>query len=86
MVITEIRFCGSPSNKTEVSGETFGLSEREMEVCKHVVAGHPNGEIAKMLNTAENTVKTILVRVFAKVDVKDRTSLAVFLLRNGVLR
>ncbi len=49
------------------------LSPREREVLRLVAAGRSNPEIAVELFIGEATVKTHLQKVFAKLDVDDRT-------------
>jgi DNA-binding NarL/FixJ family response regulator len=50
------------------------LSEREREVLTLVATGATNREIAAALAVSEATVKTYLTRVFAKLEVSDRTA------------
>lgn len=50
------------------------LSAREVEVLPLVARGHTNAEIGQALHISEATVKTRLPRVFAKLDVSDRTA------------
>lgn len=48
--------------------------------------GLTNAEIGKRLVIAEATVKTHLLRLFAKLDVNDRTRAVVVALERGLLR
>ena len=48
------------------------LSPREKEVLVLVADGHSNAVIAEQLNISENTVDTMLRRVFAKLGVHNR--------------
>jgi len=50
------------------------LSEREREVLTLVATGATNRDIAAALAVSEATVKTYLTRVFAKLEVGDRTA------------
>ncbi|MEU9075329.1 response regulator transcription factor [Kitasatospora sp. NPDC048538] len=50
------------------------LSPRELEVLELVAAGSTNREAAARLFISEATVKTHLIHVYAKLDVKDRAS------------
>jgi DNA-binding NarL/FixJ family response regulator len=50
------------------------LSDREREVLTLVATGATNREIASALAVSEATVKTYLTRVFAKLEVSDRTA------------
>ena len=49
------------------------LTPREREVLALVAAGESNRRIARRLYIGEATVKTHLIKVFAKLDVSDRT-------------
>jgi DNA-binding NarL/FixJ family response regulator len=50
------------------------LSAREMEVLRFVAAGSTNRETAKRLFISEATVKTHLLHIYAKLEVRDRAS------------
>jgi DNA-binding NarL/FixJ family response regulator len=61
------------------------LTAREKEVLNGVADGLSNVDIAKRLIIGEATVKTHLLRVFAKLDVSDRTHAVVVALERGLL-
>ncbi|MFI6284127.1 response regulator [Streptomyces sp. NPDC051018] len=61
------------------------LTSREAEVLGGVADGLSNAEIGRQLFIAEATVKTHLLRVFAKLDVSDRTHAVVVALERGLL-
>jgi DNA-binding NarL/FixJ family response regulator len=50
------------------------LSPREVEVLRLVARGLSNGDIGRALHIGEATVKTHLLRAFAKLGVSDRTA------------
>jgi predicted ATPase/DNA-binding CsgD family transcriptional regulator len=52
------------------------LTERELEILKLLVTGHSNGEIAKSLFIALETVKWYNRRIFEKLQVSNRTEAA----------
>ncbi|RPF22178.1 response regulator [Myceligenerans xiligouense] len=56
------------------SVRTDRLTPREIEVLALVASGRSNAEIGARLFITEATVKTHLIRVFAKLDVQDRTA------------
>jgi len=56
------------------------LSLRERQVVDLVRQAKPNKEIAYQLHLSEGTVKEYLNRIFRKVDVSNRTELAVWAL------
>lgn len=61
------------------------LSEREVQVIRLVARGCSNQEIADELFLSLETVRTYLKRMFAKLDVHDRTHLAVLAYEAGLL-
>ncbi|MGI5206624.1 response regulator [Spirillospora sp. CA-108201] len=65
--------------------EPVALTAREIEVLRAVADGLSNAEIGRRLVIAEATVKTHLLRVFAKLDVADRTRAVVVALDRGLL-
>lgn len=61
------------------------LTAREAEVLNAVADGLSNADIGRRLVIAEATVKTHLLRIFAKLDVADRTRAVVVALEQGLL-
>jgi DNA-binding CsgD family transcriptional regulator len=53
----------------------YGLSPRERDVCREVMAGHPTADIASNLFVSQNTVQDHLKSAFAKVGVRSRGEL-----------
>ncbi|WP_378740599.1 response regulator [Nocardia brasiliensis] len=65
--------------------EPIALTAREIDVLHAVADGLSNPEIGKRLTIAEATVKTHLLRIFAKLDVSDRTHAVVVAMNRGLL-
>ncbi|MBE1492094.1 response regulator [Plantactinospora soyae] len=61
------------------------LTSREIDVLNGVADGLNNADIGRRLFIAEATVKTHLLRIFAKLDVSDRTHAVVLALERGLL-
>jgi DNA-binding NarL/FixJ family response regulator len=62
------------------------LTPREIEVLSHVAQGLSNREIGVRLHLGEATVKTHLLKAFAKLDVADRTRAVTRAMELGILR
>ena len=60
-----------------------GLSEREEQILRDLVKGHPNKIIARKLDIAEATVKVHMKSVLRKIRVANRTQAAIWALENG---
>jgi two-component system, NarL family, response regulator LiaR len=60
------------------------LTERELEVIRLVAEGRTNREIAETFVISEKTVKTHISHILAKLDLKDRTQLAIYAIREGL--
>lgn len=75
---------GSPNQTLEViEGEYESLSLRETEISKLVSAGKSNKEISELLFITEGTVKNHITKILAKLQLRDRTQLALFTKENS---
>jgi two-component system NarL family response regulator len=61
------------------------LSNREMAILQLLAKGRSNKEIASSLFIAEDTVKSYLKSLFAKLNVHDRTGAVINALRHGIV-
>ncbi|MCR4651042.1 MAG: response regulator transcription factor [Lachnospiraceae bacterium] len=60
----------------------YDISEKEYEVIQLVAEGYSNKEIAGKLFLSEGTVRNYLSTILEKLDLRDRTQLAIFYLKN----
>lgn len=60
----------------------FNLSEREFEVLALIAEGLSNKEIAEKLFLGEGTVRNYVTNILEKLELRDRTQLAIFYLKN----
>jgi two-component system NarL family response regulator len=61
------------------------LTDRELEVLRCLAKGRNNREIAASLFISEDTAKTHLKNVFAKLGVEDRTGAVLAAVRHGIV-
>lgn len=61
------------------------LSERELEILKHMAAGDSNKEIAAHLFITEGTVKNHVTNILGKLGVRDRTQAALRARELGII-
>lgn len=65
--------------------KAFGLTRREIEIVRAVVAGRSNKEIAHQSAITENTVKSHLTHIFNKLGASNRVELALFAAHHGII-
>ena len=58
----------------------FGLTPREIEITILISKGYSNKEISEKLYLGESTIKNYISSILAKLDLRDRTQIAVFYL------
>lgn len=63
------------SNKVNTWGQEHNITNRQLEVLRHVKNGYSNDEIASQLSITKRTVKAHLGALFEKLDAKSRTEL-----------
>jgi len=61
------------------------LTEREVQIMRYLAMGMSNKEIADEMAYAEKTIKNYLSTIFQKLHLRDRTQVAIFALRHGLL-
>ena len=85
---TEIarRLAGSPAAASVVDSkarlEALGLAPREAEILTLIAEGLSNKEIAGQLNLSDGTVRNYVSEMLVKLNVRDRTQLAILYYRS----
>lgn len=79
-IITRLPDFLSKTNKFDYT--TQGITEKELRIIELVAEGLSNKEIASQLFLSEGTVRNYLSSILEKLDLRDRTQLAVFYYQN----
>jgi DNA-binding NarL/FixJ family response regulator len=79
-------FCQRPPPGPATPHQLRNLTDRELEVLRHVGHGRSNAEIARDLFLSEATVKTHLAHVMQKQALRDRVQAVVLAYEAGLVR
>lgn len=66
--------------KNKFDYEDYGISKKELQVIAFVAEGMSNKEIAEEIFLSEGTVRNYISSILEKLDLRDRTQLAVYYL------
>jgi two-component system, NarL family, response regulator LiaR len=78
-LVRELRSPKRPADASEP------LTERELDVLRHIAAGATNKAIARDLGVGEATVKSHVSNLLAKLGLKSRTQAALHAVREGIV-
>jgi len=62
------------------------LTEREVEVLRHIASGNRNKDIAGLLFISEETVKVHIKHIMEKLNASDRTQAVAIAVRRGIIQ
>lgn len=65
--------------------DQYDLSPMEIKIIQQMVNGKSNKEIAIKLNFTEGTIKNKVSKLLSKLDLKDRTQIAVFAIKHNLI-
>lgn len=69
------------NRKTSIDYSMYDISKKEEEIMAEVAAGYSNKEIAGRLFLSEGTVRNYISTILEKLELRDRTQLAIFYLK-----
>lgn len=72
---------GSAASSGRKRLSDFGLSDTEQQIVRKIADGLSNREIAQTLYLSEGTVKNYISEILDKLELRDRTQIAIFYLR-----
>ncbi|RKI38862.1 DNA-binding response regulator [bacterium D16-51] len=75
-IVSKIPELLQPSSSFDYS--VYGINEKELGIIQFVADGYSNKEIASKLFLSEGTVRNYLSTILEKLELRDRTQLAVF--------
>lgn len=70
------------SGESRFDYERYGISDKEREILELVAEGMSNKEIAGQLYLSEGTVRNYISSLLEKLELRDRTQLAIFYYRD----
>ena len=80
-LMEQVAHQSAPSHEPQAEN----LTERELDVINLVAQGHSNQEIARLLVISEKTVKTHISNILSKLQLEDRTQLAIYAIKKGLV-
>lgn len=80
-LMEQVAHQSTPSRESHVEN----LTDRELDVINLVSQGRSNQEIAKELVISEKTVKTHISNILSKLQLEDRTQLAIYAIKKGLV-
>ncbi len=79
-IVTKIPSLINNNNKADFS--SFSITDKELDIITNVAEGLSNKEIANKLYLSEGTVRNSITIILEKLNLRDRTQLAIFYYKN----
>ncbi|MDO5690544.1 MAG: response regulator transcription factor [Tissierellia bacterium] len=73
-----------PTKNIQDIQRQYDLSEKELQIMIQIAGGLSNREIAETMYLSEGTVKNNISTILSKLSLRDRTQIAIFVLKNGL--
>lgn len=75
----------NPASDLENVKDKYNLTDREIEIIICIGSGLSNKEIAEKQYVTEGTVKNHITEILSKLEMRDRTQIAIFALKNNLV-
>lgn len=69
----------------EADVSKYGLNEKEIKIVEYIAKGLSNKEIADEIFLSEGTIKNNITNILSKLELRDRTQIAIFAFKNGLV-
>lgn len=63
----------------------FNLSGKELRIIEGIAKGFSNKEISEEMFLSEGTIKNNITNILSKLELRDRTQIAIFAFKNGIV-
>ena len=63
----------------------YNFSEKELQIIKYIAEGLSNKEISDKVYLSEGTIKNNITNILSKLNLRDRTQIAIFAFKNGIV-
>lgn len=70
--------------KKEFDPGNYGLKEKDLAIIRYIASGLNNQEIAEAMFLSLGTIKNSVTQILQKLDLRDRTQIAIFAFENGL--
>lgn len=75
----------SYTGKEDIEIDKFNLSKKEIDIITQIANGLNNKEISEKLFLSEGTIKNNITNILSKLELRDRTQLAIFAFKNKIV-
>ena len=65
--------------------DKYQLTEKEIKIIESIAKGLTNKEISEEVFLSEGTVKNNITNILSKLELRDRTQIAIFAFKNGIV-
>lgn len=78
-----IEMMGSSAD-VKIDLKKYGLVEKEIKIIEGIAKGLSNKEISEEMFLSEGTIKNNITNILSKLELRDRTQIAIFAFKNGI--